>query len=339
MTWLWRRWLWFFFAPVTSTNLAVCRLLFFGFVFIFYLPHDFSSWSDVSHVFFNPIALFRAFDLPVASRETLTVVQILWKLALGLSSIGLLTRASTWTSFILGTYLLGLAHNFGKTHSHDALLVVVMGILALARCGDSWSVDAWITRARRPRPSDGTPTKSGEYRWPIRAVWVVMALAFFAAAVSKLRISGLDWIWSDNLSIILLQNYYHRANADPLTSWGLYVAAHPGLTRAIAGATVAVEFTAPLALASRRARAILVPVLFLMLLGIRLAMGPSFEQFAFCFVFWVPWDRLRPACLARLRGASASRWITSIGRQSRSGEGRAACAWHGGDRALRGSRD
>ncbi len=42
------RWQAFWFAPAPVTNLAIARLLFFLGLTVFYLPHDFSGWGDVS---------------------------------------------------------------------------------------------------------------------------------------------------------------------------------------------------------------------------------------------------------------------------------------------------
>ena len=79
----------------------------------------------------------------------LAVIQALWKVTLGLSCIGLFTRFSTVTSFILGVYLLGLPYNFGLLSHSNAILVFVLGIMALSRCGDSCSVDQLLRTARR----------------------------------------------------------------------------------------------------------------------------------------------------------------------------------------------
>ena len=53
------------------------------------------------------------------------------------------------------------------------------------------------------------------------------------------------------------------------------------------------ELAAPLALVHSRARAILVPCLFFMQVGIALVMNthPRSPNFV-CYAFWVPWDRL-----------------------------------------------
>jgi hypothetical protein len=298
-----QRWERFWFEPTSPTNLGVCRMLFFGALFLFYWSEDFSAWAEVSPVFWRPIGLFRRLHLPLFPRESMAVIGAVWKGTLVLSSVGLCTRLSTGTAFLFGVYLLGLPHNFGKIHHFDAVLVFVLGVMALSRCGDGWSVDRLLrTALSTDGPVAKNPLLSGEYTWPVRTVWLILALIFFAAGASKLRHSGLEWVFSDYLQILLIQYNYHLANADPLTSWGPAVAQHSRLTRLLAGATIGIEVGYPLALFSRSARWLLVPGGVLSLLGIRVLMGPTFEPLMLCSLFWVPWDRVglhftRPAGL------------------------------------------
>jgi hypothetical protein len=295
------RWMYFWFEPSSPVNLGFCRALFFGALFLLYLPQDFTVWAEVSNVFWQPVWLFSHLNLPVLSRDLLATIQIIWKVALGLSCIGFVTRLGAVVSFILGVYLLGLPHNFGKTHHYDAILVFVLGIMALSRCGDGWSVDRLI-QAARGRSVSKAPNTSGEYTWPIRAVWLVMALIFSGAGVSKLRHSGVEWLASDNMAISLVSHNYHVANAEPLTSWGLIVAQYGWLCWLLAVATIVFETGYPLALFSRVARSIIVPGMFSMQVGIRALMGPTFEQFLICNLFWVPWDRVGLRLAAWLHG-------------------------------------
>jgi hypothetical protein len=174
--------------------------------------------------------------------------------------------------------------------------------MALSRCGDGVSVDALLRRARRDSDPVGRgPVISGEYTWPVRMVWLLMALAFFAAGVAKIRFSGLQWVTSDTLAIFLIHNNYHVINLDPLTTWGLYLAQHPWLCRALAAGTIGVEVGFPLALVSPGARRLLVPATLLLQIMIRVVLGPSFVQFMLCYLFWVPWDRVAGWLAARLR--------------------------------------
>jgi len=277
----------FWFEPGPAAALGICRVLFFGSLLLWQLPHDFSPWGAYSSVFWMPIWLFDTFSVPLLPASAIATVQTIWKAALFLAAIGLFTRAAMVVAFVLGTYLMGLPHNFGQTQHFDTLVVFACGALAISRAADAWSVDAWLASRRHGEPI--VRPDDGEYTWPIRFVWVAMAMIFCSAGISKLRHSGLDWILSDNLALLLQRQQYHVSDGEPWTNWGLWVARHPWVARSMAASSVAIETLFPLALFSRRARRILVPAGLLFLVGIRALMGPTFEQFMLCYVFWIPW--------------------------------------------------
>jgi len=299
------RWNTFWFEPGPAMTLGICRMVFFGMLFLWQLPHDFAPWGEYASVFWMPIWLFQTLHLPVFAPSTLVWVQAVWKMALLLSAIGLFTRSAMFVAFTLGIYLLGLPHNFGQTQHFDTLVVFASGALALSRAGDAFSCDALIAAVRRGPAS--TPHDSDEYTWPIRFVWVAMALIFFAAGLSKWRHSGLAWIFSDSFALTLLRQQYHISDGDPLTSWGIVVAHHAWLAHTLAAAAIGIETLFPLTLFSRRARAVLVPCGLLFLIGIRLLMGPTFEQFMMCYVFWVPWARVIAFVRQHARGTRKTR--------------------------------
>jgi hypothetical protein len=278
----WQR---FWFAPSSAVNLGASRALFFGGLFLWYLRTDFGAWGDVSAVFWLPVWLFDRFHLPALPTALLYVLAALWKSALALSCVGLFTRASTTVAFVLGAYLIGLPQNFGKIHHHDAVVVLILGILAVSYCGDAVSLDA-------RRRAGNLPTASAEYTWPVRAICIAVACVFLGAGVAKLRHAGLFWVTSDTLLHTMLMNHYHQASTDPLVTWGLALAQYPLLCRVLAAATMLVEVAYPLALFSSVARWLLVPAGVGLLIGFRLLLGPSFEPLAICHVFWLPWDRL-----------------------------------------------
>ena len=284
------RWNRFWFEPGPASTLGTCRLLFFGFLFLWQLPHDYRPWGAYSSVFWMPIWVFDTFGIPAFAPNTLAWIQIVWKVALLLSAVGLFTRPAMTIAFVLGAYLMGLPHNFGQTQHFDTLVVFASGALALSRAGDACSLDA-LTNASARR-SAHPPADDGEYTWPIRFVWVAMALAFGAAGIAKLRHSGLEWIFSSNMALLLLRQQYHISDGDPLTNWGIWIANHRPISQALAASAVAIESLFPLALFSRRARYVLVPAGLAFLVGIRTLMGPTFEQFMICYVFWVPWSRV-----------------------------------------------
>lgn len=299
------RWHAWWFAPSSPVDLAIGRIVFFAALFALYLPYDFRPWADVSPVFWRPTWSFAALHLPVLDVATLGVLQTVWKLALACACVGLATRISIGVAFVLGFYLLGLPHCFGKVHHYDAILVFIFAILACARCGDAFALDRVLARRWRDAALP-TPSPSGEYTWPIRAIWVAMAVVFFCAGISKLRTSGLTWIFSDTMAIFLVDAQYHFGNAVPLTDLGLVLARHAWLCRVLAAAAIVCEAGYPLALVSRAARAVVVPGTLAMQIGIRVLLGPTFLHMMACNVFWVPWERLLGAAQRRAAARTAS---------------------------------
>jgi hypothetical protein len=82
------------------------------------------------------------------------------------------------------------------------------------------------------------------------------------------------------------------SDADPITGLVLAIAGHEWLSRTLAAATLVIELGFVTALFSRIARALFVPAAFLMLIGIRVLMGPTFGGFLVVNVFCVPWTTL-----------------------------------------------
>lgn len=180
----------------SSFDLGISRILLYGFCFLYYFSYDFAAWAHVPAEFWRPIALFHQLHWSLGSETLLVAFSVIWKAALALCAVGLATRPATLTAAALGTYLLGLEHNFGKVHHFTAALVIVFWILALSRCGDRCSVDSWIRTAR----SRNRPRNVLNYLWPVWAVRVQLSLVMLAAGLAKLRHGGMEWITSDNLA-------------------------------------------------------------------------------------------------------------------------------------------
>lgn len=269
----WER-LWF--APAPAARLGVARALILGGLLAIYARNDFAAYGGVSLVFHEPKWL------PVAPAGWLRIIDAAWLASLALGCVGLFTRAATTVAFLCGGYLLALDASFGRIHHNDMAALLSTGILAASRAGDAFSVGALRRRGPAPAPD-------AEYGWPLRAIQLILALAFLAAGIAKLRHAGLDWITTDNLRSRLLER--DRALV-PSKGFGDVLARFPLLCKATAFSTVAIELLYPLALASRRARAVLVPASLLMLLGFAAFFGPRFTTFAVLSAAWVPWERV-----------------------------------------------
>lgn len=283
----------FFFTEADSLNLGICRFIFCGIIFCVYINADFSQWAEVPEVLWHPIFIFDFFRIPVFPAEVLGLLGIVWRVSLLLSCLGLLTRPATVCAFLSGCYLLGMQNSFAKTHHMEAMLLLILCVLCFSRCGDGFSLDSFLGRAWRRWPfSARAERRHSRYNWPVRLVWVIFTLVFCAAGASKLRNSGLEWVTSGYLSSLLVSKGFAGDRVDPVIEWlSFWLGTRPGVCYFLAGATVFLEFFAPLALVNRYFRAMMVPGLFLMVLGFWIVMGIPFPQWLAAFVFWIPWGK------------------------------------------------
>ncbi|MFN8603405.1 MAG: hypothetical protein U0842_23270 [Candidatus Binatia bacterium] len=276
------------FAPAAPDALGLCRAIFFATLLVRVAPDvDSPSWAAVPKVFWMPTDLFALLHLGVASPAVLALLDAAWRASLLLACVGSCTRAASICAFVLGVYVLGLPQCFGKIDHWSGLLVLTLGVLALARSGDAWSLDALLRRRRRvPRPAP-----SGEYRWPIEVARLLLVLVFFAAGIAKLRQGGLAWMSAENMRAILLAPHY--ANDRVLPELGLRIAESPALCAVLAFATIAAEAGAPLALLGGPIAGVVIGVLFSMQMGIATLLGVHGTfPFLACYVFWLPWRGL-----------------------------------------------
>lgn len=284
----WRR---FWFAPGSAANLGICRVIAVGIFFVSFDARGWGAWEGLDRVLWLPTPVFAALDLRPLSASRLELLALLCKGSLLLATVGLMTRTSAAVAAMSTFYLLGLRHNFGKIYYADAVVPLVLLVLAVARSGDRWSLDALLQRFRKSRSRATVPAE--EYTWPVKLVWLLTVSIFFAAGVAKLRFGGIAWVFSDQLADVLI-GQHHRPPPPP-SRLGLSIAGYGSLCRALAGAVLALEVLSPLALLHSAARRILVPGLFVFTLSLPLLFGFSFTEYAALFVFWVPWRRAATA--------------------------------------------
>jgi hypothetical protein len=200
----------FFFQPNTANDLGICRILFYGCLFLQYLRTDFASYGDLPPSFYNTLPLFRLLYIPILSVKHLAILEALFKLGLLGACIGRFTRLSTFTAAITGSYLLAVPNNFGRAGHGDGVIIILLWVLAFSHCGDARSLDRRFARVP-------PPPRSGEYTWPIRMVWVLMSFVYFGAGYTKLHASGLAWVTSDNMAMTFLAHQVNNSN--PLSHW------------------------------------------------------------------------------------------------------------------------
>jgi hypothetical protein len=139
----------------------------------------------------------------------------------------------------------------------------------------------------------GTPAPaappSPEWRWPVALTRLVFAFSYLSPLLAKLRFAGPAWFTADNVRAWVMVN-------EPLTRapLGPTVAASDALCWAIALGTLALEASFPLAVFSRRAARVLVPLAAAFHVGTALVLGYFFPSLPLLLLF-VEWDVIRAA--------------------------------------------
>lgn len=208
-----------FLRPVQSAvNLAVVRIICCTTAFLWSRPDKLLARATLDAPTVPPtISGELLLSLP-RSEPWVFVACGLLTVALLCAIVGWRTRAALFTASITTWYVVGLAQSFGKVdHNHHLLWTLI--ILAVSPCADALSVDS----AGRRRPADHP-----RYGFPVRAIWLVIGLAYFFAGLWKLGAAGLEWALSDNLRDIMWGERVARGGFNPLVD----IAGSPALYRA-----------------------------------------------------------------------------------------------------------
>jgi hypothetical protein len=282
-------WTGYWFRPEPPEALAVCRVLLYGGLLAVFLDHDFTICSRLGQDYWAPTSfarlLFRHGPPTVAE---VACAQAVWKISLLTACLGLATRVSTVVACVLGVILLQLPNDLGKQAHSMAPASVALIVMALSACGRVGSLD-WAIARWRGRVVRVSEVETG---WPIHTMRVVLCLVFFCAGLHKARTSGLHWVFSDNMQMLMIAQ-----RRGGITPW---IVQHPALCVAMAAFGLTTEFFYPLALLSKRLALIWVPAGVMMFTGIYVTLGIDFRFLAYLSFFWLPWGRIfRPAASGR----------------------------------------
>lgn len=271
-------------APSSARELAMARVVV---ALVWLLSEDVHRAAEGAAI---PAAL-RVFPLGTAWASSLvtpgaaSVACVVVLVAAALALVGWQTRSALATLALFGTYLLGVGQLRGAV-LHDHHLVWLAALLAASPAGDALSVDAWLAaRAGRP-PLASRP--SARYGAPLRFAWLLIACVYFFPGLHKLSVSGLGWIFSDNLRNQLWLKWAETEGAFvPLARIDRF----PTVLRIGALGVVLLELGfGPMVLANRTTRAIAVALAFLFHQATAAFLAIRYETLWVCLAIFLPWD-------------------------------------------------
>jgi len=166
------------------------------------------------------------FERLVASEAGLRIFQWLTELLLFLGVVGWRTRIVIPLGALCACVFWGILRDYTFFWHQNLVPVYVMAVLAWTPCGDGWSVDRlWkVYRGRAVLDADRRSPVYGRSRY---ACWVVIALPYVAAGLSKLRDGGLLWWNATNMRSMLYLETLKMREFDWTLS--LYLSAVPDL--------------------------------------------------------------------------------------------------------------
>jgi hypothetical protein len=130
----------------------------------------------------------------------------------------------------LGVFAWAILYTTTTTYHTVSALLVALLCLLWSRWSDAWSVDAWM---RRPAVRRGLPKEYGYTFW---VPGFVLGVVYLAAAVAKLRESGLAWILNGTVK-------YHFLSDSPqaMVDWGLWLGQYHPVAVALSFGAIAIE--------------------------------------------------------------------------------------------------
>lgn len=279
-------------------DLDVGRIVFYSLMFYWFSATHFEAYAEVPASLYLPAGPLSW--LPAPTQPWIGVAQGVWLASLVLAALGLVTTASTWVAFLLGTYLLSLDWAFGNTHHSHHLLVLCLFAMACARPAQHLSLD------RRWRGPVANPT---DETWCLRICQLCWCLMYFNAGLAKLRHSGLAFFDGGNFREILLvtHRWYARGESPLHDVMRDAVYENGWLACLLAGSGLVLELLSPLAflLRNRWRWLIIVGIATLQVGAYLLFYISGFKKLTAVYIFWIPWTRWSRSLRRRLRNSPA----------------------------------
>lgn len=281
------RWSRFWHGPEPAVNLAAVRVIVALHALWHLLSRDYAAISGLPEEFWRGVSTSTRWRYLVfegnASLEA--IVQWIAIAALVGAFIGVYPRVSCFVAGIALYHLAPLeAIIWTPAPLARGLTIAPVALLALAASPSGDALRLW------PRPEREGQSVSGDYRWPLVLVQLLVCQIYLFAAYGKLVETGWAWGSAENIRLWLIWFNLEEQNA-VFRTLGLWIADRPALCAAIGVGSLVLEWTFIVVLFWRKARPWLVPMAVLFHIGILLTMNIHVGESWLLLVF-INWDAL-----------------------------------------------
>lgn len=278
----------FFTSPDHPVNLAVFRIVFFGFWACSFDLDRIVGFSQLPAELRLPPVGFGWFLSHVSSFDPAVITILGWCLRISCitAMIGLLTGPSALIVAILGFVLCGIPMSYGKVGGHN-FMIWFAALLAVSRCADMLSVDAVIRAVRGGIPR---PAPSRDYALPLRLIWTLMGIHYFFGGMWKAIDGRWNWIFSENLRYHIYTRWHALHKLPYLAQFAINQ--HRWFFYAAALITVAFELSFIALMVVPRVRPFLIAGGLLFHNSLGLLMRNPFVDLQMCYVSFVDWHAI-----------------------------------------------
>ncbi len=202
----------------TAADLAIFRILFFGFFAVGFLMNP-SVISDQVEPFLKmpestqvALPFMGWFPKVIPINETLVgIASVLFFVSIFTSLLGFKTKWSILIFTVTLFYLFAIPNFYGKVN-HNHHLIWFPAILAFGPCADRYSLDAYL----RKRSGEPIRHSSKAYALPFLLIWLLMGMIYFFPGFWKIWTNGLDWALTDNVRNQMYYKWFALGDKD---SW------------------------------------------------------------------------------------------------------------------------
>lgn len=281
---------------MSAEALGLYRIIFAGLLIVAVARNRLPSqaFPQELHSHAGGVADWQIFHWLASRPDLATHLEQVLLTALLLFGIGFLTRLSlaVVVAGMVIWVLVRLEHS--GVHNWAIMLPAVIGILPVG-WGDAFSVDETIRRWRGRETSGGRHGR--HYGFGIWLPGFVLGLGFAAAALAKLRQSGIGWI----LTGAVRYHFVTDARNAPV-QWGMWVASHYSVAVALSFLAIFIESTVILGSFVHRpaVRAVFACEALLMLSGFYVFQGEFWIAWWVLAASFLPWGGIFDGLASRL---------------------------------------
>jgi hypothetical protein len=199
-------------------------------------------------------------------------------------------------------FLQAFEYSFMEIHHPEAIVIITLGLLALAPAGSALSVDDLLRRLRDVDrglrvPTDPLSGESPYARWPLLVAQWMFALIYLSAAFHKLTTSGLAWMNGWTLQYYMLQDSMrwggNVAGTGPAYAhepgMGFWIGQSHLIATMASWGSIVFETTFWLVLVIPRLALVLLPVGIGFHVAIYIIQRAPFLSFVWLYAVFVPW--------------------------------------------------